>query len=111
MAQPHKGHDEVLFMHFLPRRQGHDAFLDSCPRALFQVALLTGMLCGISSTVTGRIRVCLVATVLAPLQVGVMTEETFQGRADRLERRCALFAPPATPEACSLKVTPDSTAR
>lgn len=53
----------------------------------------------------------LVATVLAPLQVGVMTEETFQGRADRLERRCALFAPPATPEASSLKGTPDSTAR
>lgn len=54
---------------------------------------------------------CLVATVLATLQVGVMVEETFQGRADRLERRCAVFAPPATPEAAALKGTPDSTSR
>ena len=26
-----------------------------------------------------------------------MTTETFQGRADRLERRCVVFAPPAPP--------------
>ena len=54
---------------------------------------------------------CLVAIMLAPVQVGVMTEETFQGRADRLERRCAVFAPPAMPEASLLKATPDSTSR
>lgn len=50
-------------------------------------------------------------SVSALPQVGVMTEEAFQGRADRLERRCVVFAPPATPEASTLKGTPDSTTR
>ena len=40
-----------------------------------------------------------------------MTEEAFQGRADRLERRCVIFAPPVVPEASALKGTPDSTTR